>query len=103
MTYRLSRTAEADLIKTYTTGAEKFGFQQAEKYQDKIDRTLELISANPEIARLRTEITPPVRIHPVGVHMVVYLVDDNNIVRILRVRHGRENWLENPMGALDAP
>lgn len=103
MTYRLSKTAEADLIKTYTTGAEKFGFQQAEKYQDKIDRTLELIAENPEIARLRTEIMPPVRIHPVGAHMVVYLVDDNSVVRILRVRHGRENWFENPIGAVGLP
>ena len=92
MTFRLSARAEADLIDIYLYGVEHFGHRQAEAYQDKIDHTIDLIADKPELARLREEITPPVRIHPVEAHIIVYLVDENRDVRILRVRHGRENW-----------
>ncbi|WP_424830910.1 type II toxin-antitoxin system RelE/ParE family toxin [Ruegeria sp.] len=98
MNYRLSAKAEADLIQIYVDGVQDFGVMQAEAYQDKIDQAIELIAENPEMARLRDEITPPVRIHPVHAHAIIYLVDDNRMVRILRVRHGRENWPDNPIG-----
>ena len=98
MSYRLSAKAEADLIQIYIDGVSEFGVNQAEAYQDKIEHTIELIASNPKIARLREEIIPPVRIHPVHAHVIVYLIDDNRMVRILRVRHSRENWPENPIG-----
>ncbi|MEP3348005.1 MAG: type II toxin-antitoxin system RelE/ParE family toxin [Litoreibacter sp.] len=97
MTYRLSKQAESDLIQIYLTGVEQFGVAQAETYQDKIDEMIALIGDNPEIARIREEISPPVRIHPVKSHVIIYLVDDHRMVRILRVRHGRENWPVNPI------
>ncbi|MEP5732214.1 MAG: type II toxin-antitoxin system RelE/ParE family toxin [Sulfitobacter sp.] len=96
MTFRLSARAQTDLIDIYLYGVERFGLRQAEGYQDKIEQVIALIAANPELARLREEITPPVRIHPVEAHIIVYLVDDNRDVRILRVRHGRENWSDHP-------
>lgn len=98
MNYRLSAKAEADLVQIYIDGVTDFGVAQAEAYQDKIDQTIALIADNPEIARLREEISPPVRIHPVHAHVIIYLVDDHRMVRILRVRHGRENWPVNPTG-----
>lgn len=96
MKFSLSRAAQADLIDIYLYSVQEFGVRQAEAYQDKIDQTIELIADTPEIARLRREITPPVRVHPVGVHMVVYHID-GELVRILRVRHGRENWMARPV------
>lgn len=95
MKFSLSRAAEADLINIYLHGVQEFGAQQAEAYQDKIDHTIELIADTPEIARLRREITPPVRVHPVEMHMIFYLID-GELVRILRVRHSRENWTAHP-------
>lgn len=97
MTFRLSQQAEADLIAIYLHGIENFGVVQAESYMDKIDEMIALISHSPNIARLREEISPPVRIHSVGAHIIVYLIDDHRMVRILRIRHGRENWPENPL------
>ena len=97
MNYRLSAKAEADLIQIYLSGVEDFGVAQAEDYQNRLDQAIELIGHSPEIARLRSEITPPVRIHPVKSHIIVYLIDDNRMVRVLRVRHGRENWPEDPI------
>ena len=37
------------------------------------------------------EITPPVRVHPCGSHMIVYEINKLGVL-ILRVRHHRENW-----------
>lgn len=98
MTFRLSSQAEADLIAIYLEGIELFGVRQAEAYLDHLEHAIALIGENPEMARLREEITPPVRIHPVEAHIVVYLIDDKSMVRILRIRHGRENWAELPVG-----
>lgn len=100
MTYRISSAARTDLVEIFVSGVEEFGVPLAEKYQTKIYKTIDLIGDNPKIARMRSETVPLVRIHPVGVHIIVYLVDDNSLVRILRVRHGRENWAENPIGAI---
>lgn len=97
MSYRLSKQAQADLISIFVSGVRDFGVVQAEAYQDRIDRTIELIANNPNIARERREINPPVRIHPVKAHVIVYVIDDSRGVHILRVRHSRENWPASPI------
>jgi toxin ParE1/3/4 len=48
------------------------------------------------MARERLEITPPVRIHPFRSHLIVYIVDDNNDVFIVRIRHEHEDWQSSP-------
>lgn len=98
MAIRYSRAAEADLFEIYRYGLEHFGRYQVEAYRKMLDRSLRLIAANPFLARLRTEIVPPVRLHRSGAHVVVYSVDENADVLILRVRHGREDWLNDPLG-----
>jgi len=65
-------------------------------YYRKIEGMLELLSENPHMARERLEITPPVRIHPFRSHLIVYIVDDNNDIFIVRIRHEHEDWQSNP-------
>ncbi len=98
MAIRYSRAAEADLFEIYRYGLEHFGHHQAEAYRKTLDRTLRLIAANPFLARLRNEISPPVRLHRNGTHVIVYTIDENTDVLILRIRHGREDWLDDPLG-----
>lgn len=43
------------------------------------------------MARERQEISAPVRIHPFKAHLVVYPVEDADIL-ILRIRHAHEDW-----------
>jgi toxin ParE1/3/4 len=43
------------------------------------------------VARERSEMNPPARVHPVKSHIVVYLIDDKGPL-ILRIRHGAEDW-----------
>jgi len=51
-----------------------------------------LLSEQPEIARLRDEFSPPVRIHPYGSHVIVYETVKTGIA-IIRVLHNRRNIL----------
>ena len=97
MKARISAAAEADLIDIYVAGVRDFGLARAEAYQDRLDDTIRIIADNPQIARLRHEIDPPVRVHPVGSHIIVYHVEDNDPVRILRIRYYREDWSASPV------
>lgn len=90
--YRLSRKAEEDIIATFMHGVAQFGVEQAEHYHDLLEKTFQFLVENPEAARERAEITPPVRIHPIESHVVLYTVDESDDIFIVRVRHGREDW-----------
>ena len=96
MAYRLTRRAEADVIEIFVNGAERFGLEHAEAHHAALERTFELIALHPRPAQERTEIVPPVRIHPSGAHVIVDTVDAADDVLIVRVRHGREDWIEDP-------
>lgn len=92
VSFRLSRRAEEDVIQLYLAGVRQFGAAQAERYYEGLERAFEFLAAHPLAARERFEIVPPVRIHPYKAHLVVYVVDDDGVL-ILRVRHGREDWI----------
>jgi len=91
MSYRLSRRAEDDLIEIYVIGARDFGIPQAERYFAGLEQAFAFLAEYPRAARERPEISPPVRIHPYGAHVIVYVIDGAHI-RVLRVRHGHEDW-----------
>lgn len=101
MAYRLSRRAKEDIIGIYVESAALFGAQQAESYHARLRRTFETLADNPLIARERTEITPPVRVHSCGSHIVVYVVEPDGGILVVRVRHGREDWLGSPAGGVE--
>ena len=71
---------------------------QAERYKGQLDKSFQTLSDNPKITRLRQEITPPVRVYPTRKHMIVYtILKGGETVFVLRVRHYRENWTEQPV------
>jgi len=94
--YTLSRKAEDDLIEIYIEGASLFGVDQANHYHGKIEHMFGLLSENPRMAHERIEISPSVRIHPFCSHLIVYTVDDNDDIFIVRIRHGHEDWQSKP-------
>ncbi|MFT3967865.1 MAG: type II toxin-antitoxin system RelE/ParE family toxin, partial [Sphingobium sp.] len=87
MTYRLSREADEDIVRIYVEGARLFGCAQAESYHQELKSLFELLAANPRMARERSEIVPPVRIHPYKAHLIVYVVDASDDILIIRIRH----------------
>ena len=92
MGYRLSRAAAADIRHIFSEGMRLFGRPQAVKYHFYLDSVLDAVAANPRLARERPELRPPMRVHPCGSHIVLYLVDAADEVLIVRVRHHREDW-----------
>jgi toxin ParE1/3/4 len=83
--------AEADLASIWAFTAERWSATQAERYLTGLGDTLALFRAHPEIARRRTEFTPPVRLHPYRSHVVIFTADEEAL-EVIRVVHMRADW-----------
>ena len=94
MGYRVSRRADHDLNNIYEFSLTQFGPRQARNYGGGIIRTLSFLAEHPESARLRQEVDPPVRVFRFKSHLIFYDIKGDDIV-ILRVRHGREDWMSD--------
>lgn len=95
--FRTTEQADEDLIAVYTQGIEHFGARQADLYIDKLYSTFQRLAEHPTLTRLRTEFSPPIRAFASGSHVILYDEESDGIV-VLRVRHGHENWHEDPRG-----
>ncbi len=86
--YALRPLAEQDIAEIWADSADRWGIAQADKYFDGMVDLFVLLSAQPEIARLREEFTPPVRLHIYGSHIVIFeTIDDGvSIIRVLNQR-----------------
>lgn len=98
MAYRLSRRAKDDIVAVYVQGAKTFGDRQADTYHDRLQRSFEMLSDNPRMGRERSEVVPPVRVQPCGSHVIVYVIEPDGDVLVVRVRHGNEDWSSDPIG-----
>lgn len=94
MTYIVSARAAADILHIAKEGLQRFGANQARAYVDGLNRSFKLIAAFPRSNRLRPELSPVQYVCRYGAHLVFYTIEGED-VRILRVRHGREDWLED--------
>ncbi len=92
MPFNLSAEAEEDIVSIAEQGIRSFGPQVAKRYHDELFAVFELIASNPRMARERHEISPPVRIHPFKAHLVVYRINDDGSIFVIRIRHGHEDW-----------
>ncbi len=86
MPYKLTLEAEIDLIEIYRYGFRHFGETQAEEYFSELESCFQVLCETPLIGRERTEFSPPVRIHHHGRHLIIYLIQENQIL-IVRVLH----------------
>lgn len=91
MAYRLSDEADEDYFAIFLYGVEQFGQDQAERYADQLDRAFALLGHHPRAGRERPELRDAVRAYPTGSHMILYVIDDDDVL-VLRIRHGREDW-----------
>ncbi|MGR6329875.1 type II toxin-antitoxin system RelE/ParE family toxin [Sphingomonas sp. XXL09] len=95
MSYRITPEADEDYYAIYRYGVERFGRAQAEAYADRLDQGFDFVADNPGAARLRHELQPPVRAWPVGAHLIVYQVEADGSVTILRIPHARSDWVND--------
>ncbi len=90
--YRLTPAARDDLAGIWRFTADRWSEDRADRYLDALISVFETLADFPTIARERTEFTPPIRIHPSGAHLVLYLAGKGGVV-VLRVLHNRQDIL----------
>lgn len=95
--YRLRPRAVEDLEMIWLYTATQWSIDQAELYIRQLTAGLDFLVAHPEIARERVELNPPVRIHRIAAHLAVYRIEPDYL-DIIRIRHGREDWMSDPLG-----
>ncbi len=93
MGYYLSPKAEDDLITLFIHGAQHFGLAKAQDYHDELERLFEFLSDHPEASPARNVLGEGIRVHPHASHIVIYRIDDNRDVYVIRIRHAHEDWL----------
>ena len=86
-----TQAARADLDQIFLHGLKTYGEAAAGRYIGQLLDLYELISGQPEMARERIEIVPPVRIHPHGAHLIVYRIGEG-VVTIIRVLPSAADW-----------
>lgn len=84
----LSPRARRDVVHILRYTGEQWGPSQFEAYSNNIDVAIQRISRNPEIGALRNDLDQPYRTFPVGAHVIVYRIRENQI-RIIRILHQR--------------
>lgn len=90
MHLRQTLLSREDIRSIYLKGLKSFGRQKAETYLEGLIDVFDLLAANPMMARERTEFSARVRIHPYRAHLVVYRIEDSDLI-ILRVLASRQD------------
>ena len=100
--WRLAQRADDDILAVYLQGYEMFGERQADRYHDELHALFQKLADHPGMARVRSEIDPPVRAFSFKAHVVIYEDAPDGIV-VLSVRHGHEDWQNDPLGSKISP
>lgn len=93
LTLVLRPKAEADLDGIWSYTVDRWSADQARTYLEGLSDCLALLCAHPDIARLRNEFTPPVRLHPYRKHLLIYRID-GGYLDVIRIVHARSNWAD---------
>lgn len=88
---RLTPKAQSDLQDIWLYGAETWSPAQADIYLEALGQRFDALCSMPTMAREYAEFTPPVRIHPSGPHVTIYVFDEVHL-DVIRVLGGRQNW-----------
>ena len=92
---RLTQKAREDLRLVYLEGLERFGARQADVHIDSLLDRLDLLSDFPGPGRERDELGTRVRSSAFRSHVIIYRLEGAR-VRVLRIRHRLEDWLDQP-------
>jgi toxin ParE1/3/4 len=93
MAWILTLSAIADLDRVAAEGALRFGFLQSETYEQELVAMFDTLADHPYVAAERQASQSLVRLMPCGVHNIVYIVEDEDVI-VLRVLHGLQNWFD---------
>ncbi len=88
---RLTPRARVDLEEIWLYSARSWSETQADQYIDKLTRMFDTLRVMPELGRKHHEFTPPVRVHPIGKHVIIYNIE-GEVLLIIRVLGAQQNW-----------
>lgn len=91
--YNLTKKADSDISELFAYTAMTFGEAQADRYYNALISQIEFIASSPETYRKLERFNPPIHICPYQSHIIIYRVQDNDRVEIVRVHPARTNWL----------
>jgi toxin ParE1/3/4 len=88
MSYNLSLSslAKNDLVAITEYTIQQWGEAQADKYLEQLENGLSKVQNNPNIGRIRTDISDRHRSILVEKHIIIYFVQDNKIF-VSRILH----------------
>ena len=81
-----------DLSDIWNYGADNWGIEQADHYADGLFALFDPLSNFPQMARERDEFSRLVRIHPSGMHLVIFRVE-GQVIEIIRILHAHQNLM----------
>lgn len=84
--FRVSRAAQADIREIGRYTQRQWGKDQRRVYLNGLNESFHLLANTPLLASERQGFDPPVRIHPYGKHLIVYVIEVDGIL-IVRVLH----------------
>ena len=93
MTLRIALRPRAleDLSDIWDFTASAWSTDQADAYLRAMDKTFKTLAEFPELARLRTEFEPAVRVYTFRKHVIIYVASQTEL-DVIRVVHGRADW-----------
>jgi toxin ParE1/3/4 len=94
MKFSISREAKRDLLAIARFETLRFGTAQSNAYSKRLTQAIKLLAQSPEMAKLREGYGRPMRIHPVGAHVIVYEIVEDRLL-VTRVLHGHQNWIDH--------
>ncbi|MFN3605677.1 MAG: type II toxin-antitoxin system RelE/ParE family toxin [Cypionkella sp.] len=90
---QLTPLSQGDLTAIWNYGVQIWSIAQAETYLHGMQRVFDLLCAQPDIARLRAEFNPAIRLYSYQSHIIIYVADDT-VLQVIRVLHMRANWAD---------
>jgi toxin ParE1/3/4 len=90
--YRVSADATRDIVEIYKYGYVSFGEAQATRYNYDLEQAFQLLADFPGAGRLLADVQPATRMHPKGMHVIIYRHLGSSI-EVLRVFHSAEDWI----------
>ena len=97
MPHSLKPEALEDLDTIYWQSCEAFGTNRADQYVEGLVEAFNFLGELPHAARIRSEMAQPIRAYRFKAHMILYLLGPDDHVIILRIRHGRTDWINDPL------
>jgi toxin ParE1/3/4 len=94
MRLELSARGRQDIERLHHDGAQRFGVQQAAHYTAGLFDLFDLILANPKMAAVRPAFSRQTRLIRYRSHVVLYRIE-GEAIRIVRILHGKQDWMDH--------